>query len=421
MLSSIERAGESLKKSEERFRLLSANIPGIVYLADHSSSYNIRFFSGSGRIPDQTFDDMAAKMKTTSLPELADIRDRNDLIDKLTHLDSDNINFHSIFRLNPDLFNRDTGKIDSSDNIYWAEMFGTFIPLAPGENGESPAIVGVIFDISEKMIQEETKRKMEQMLAKTQRLETIGTLAGGIAHDFNNILTPILGYTQIIKGKLTDEDPMADQISKVEQAARRAKNLVSQILSFSRQGDGEKALIKPSLIIKEIHRLLESTIPKNVTLNLSLITDDVFILADPTRIYQVIMNLCSNALSAMEEKGGKLGISMDLLSVSTVMAQEKGVTAGDFILISVSDDGTGIPDSVRDKIFEPFFTTKPLGKGTGLGLSVAHGIIRSHWGFIDLETSGKFGSTFYVYLLLHLRALNLTIRNQIHRLKELKK
>ena len=230
-------------------------------------------------------------------------------------------------------------------------------------------------------------------------MEAIGTLAGGIAHDFNNILAAIFGYTELA---LDEEDPEKrnQDLEQVRLGAARAKDLVKQILTFSRRApDQERQPLQVAMLIKEAMKLLRSTIPTTIEIKQN-ITSKGTVLADPTQIHQIIMNLCTNAYHAMRETGGTLAVSLGEIEIQGEDEGYGELPPGRYMKLEVSDTGYGISQEVKEKIFVPYFTTKKIGEGTGLGLAVVHGIIKSHHGHITVYSEPGQGTTFHVYLPL---------------------
>lgn len=241
------------------------------------------------------------------------------------------------------------------------------------------------------------RMEMDQRLRQLQKNEAIGSLAGGIAHDFNNILTPIIGYTELLKEDIPKESPMWESIEQVLLAATRAKDLVKQILTFSRQHDQEIVHLRPHLIIKEVVKLIKSTIPSTIKVTESIHTDCRSIIADPTQIHQLTMNLLTNAYHAMEVDGGVLSISLQNVDIAGA-GNTLDLTPGSYVVLSVEDTGGGIDADLIDKIFDPYYSTKPLGKGSGLGLSVVYGIVKNYKGEIEVENRPGEGIKFNIYL-----------------------
>jgi CheY-like chemotaxis protein/nitrogen-specific signal transduction histidine kinase len=240
------------------------------------------------------------------------------------------------------------------------------------------------------------RKETEVQLIRAQKMEAIGTLAGGIAHDFNNILSAILGYAELSLVVAEKESTLRDYIQQIYTAGERAKDLVQQILTFSRQGGSQMRPVKIGVVVKEALKLLKSTLPTTITLR-QKITSTSPVVADLTQVHQIIMNLATNAAHAMEEKGGLLNVELtdvDLPSEGNI--QDRGFTPGGFVKLSISDTGHGMSPDLLERIFDPFFTTKPAGKGTGLGLSTVHGIVKSHKGSITVTSEPDRGTTFEI-------------------------
>ena len=241
------------------------------------------------------------------------------------------------------------------------------------------------------------KKQLEQQLYRTQRMDSLGTLAGGVAHDLNNILAPILMGAQILKMKFPDEDTQR-MVDTIETSAKRGAQLVKQILTFARGIESEFSLIQAKFVIKEVKGMVEDTFPKNIEFVAEIPNDLWPIVGDITQLAQVFLNLCVNARDAMP-KGGSLKITAENVEFDkSFVAMYEKACLGKYVAIAVEDSGEGMPSEVVDKIFEPFFTTKPLGKGTGLGLSTCIGIIQSHNGFIDVQSKPGQGTTFKVFI-----------------------
>ena len=228
-------------------------------------------------------------------------------------------------------------------------------------------------------------------------MEAVGTLAGGIAHDFNNILSAIIGFSEMARDKTPEGWPARRHMERVFSAGLRGRELVKRILTFSRQAEQEKHPLKIATVVEETLKLLRASLPSTVKIRTHLQSEKGFVLADPTQIQQVVMNLCTNAAHAMQEKGGTLDIELGDHRVPPSNGSE-GMKPGLYVRLAVRDTGVGIPAGIMDKIFDPFFTTKKRGDGTGLGLSVVHGIVKQHNGHITAESVPGRGSTFTVYL-----------------------
>jgi nitrogen-specific signal transduction histidine kinase/CheY-like chemotaxis protein len=253
----------------------------------------------------------------------------------------------------------------------------------------------------EKKVEERTKAlaQSERQLQQVMKLQAIGTLAGGIAHDFNNILFPIVGYTELTMDEIPDDSLAKQNLKEVLKAANRAKELVQQILTFSRQSCQERKPLKVQILIKEALKLLRATIPSTIEIAARVDEDCGHIMGDPTQIHQVIMNLCTNAYHAMQETGGTLEVELKEVDINYENSVERvGLKVGRHLELTVKDGGHGMQPEVLERIFEPYYTTKELGKGTGLGLSVIHGIIKNYEGDVRVHSRPGNGTTFTVYI-----------------------
>ncbi len=241
-------------------------------------------------------------------------------------------------------------------------------------------------------------KQLEKQLIQSQKMEAVGTLAAGIAHDFNNILSAVIGYAEIALVDIPKESSNHDHLSQILSAGMRAKELVNQILTFSRQTEMSLKPIQMSSIVKETLNLMNASLPSTIEVKQD-IQSGALVMADATQLHQVVMNLCTNAAQAMSDEGGPLSVG-----VCEVQLEKHQIRAGfdlepgRFIALTVEDAGRGIPVEVRDKVFNPFFTTKERGEGTGMGLSVTHGIVKRHGGQIDFESELGKGTTFRVHL-----------------------
>jgi signal transduction histidine kinase len=237
---------------------------------------------------------------------------------------------------------------------------------------------------------------------QAQKMEAIGVLAGGIAHDFNNTLGVILGYAELTQASVPANSPEWQNLQQICTAGERAKQIVEQILTFSRKSDPERQPIYLHEVVGEALKLLRASLPTTIEIYQTMPGDvqDV-VLADQTQIHQVLMNLCANAEHAMRETGGGLEVSIDIAEVDeTLMAVEPyaALRPGPYVRLSIRDTGHGMTDDVMDHIFEPYFTTKRVGEGTGMGLAVVHGIVASHGGAMTVASQPEVGTTFAIYL-----------------------
>ena len=257
-------------------------------------------------------------------------------------------------------------------------------------------------EVADRLLTEEELRQSELRLRQAQKLEAIGTMAGGIAHDFNNILQPIIGYTELLGDLLAERkgfEGEREHLAAVLRAAERARDLVRQILTFSRQQEQEPRPLRLELMVAEALKLIRAVLPATIEILPPRTGGQHWVSADPTQMHQVLMNLCTNAAHAMKEKGGKLQVSLGLHhGPASGWSADQDPGPGNLVRLSVRDTGTGIEPVVLDRIFDPFFTTKGPGEGTGLGLSVVHGIIKQCGGTISVETKLGKGTTFHCYL-----------------------
>jgi two-component system cell cycle sensor histidine kinase/response regulator CckA len=262
--------------------------------------------------------------------------------------------------------------------------------LIRDELGAPKAQLSISVDVTE-------KKKRDALALRNQRLESLGTLAGGIAHDLNNVLAPILMSIALLKLKVSDESGQR-LLAMLEMNAERGAQLVRQVLAFGRGAEGDRVLVQPLHIAREIEQIVSDTFPKTLSFELDSERDPWTVTGDPTQLHQVMLNLCVNARDAMPH-GGKITLRIENVVLDeTYSSMNHGSKPGSYLAISVTDTGSGIPPNIRDRIFEPFFTTKDIGKGTGLGLSTSLGIVQSHGGFINLTSEVGKGSTFKIYI-----------------------
>ncbi len=278
---------------------------------------------------------------------------------------------------------------------------GEIVPIESSscvvEYAQKPFMLTIARDISERRQAEQERTKLQNQLRQAQKMQAIGTLAGGIAHDFNNILFPIIGYIEMTMENVPEGRALRN-LKEVLKSANRAKELIQQILTFSRQSDQELRPLRVESIIKEALRLLRSSIPATIKIR-QRVEKCGLVMADPTQIHQIIMNLCTNAYHAMIEKGGVLEVTLNEMEFDQYdTAAYPDMEPGSYLKLNVSDTGCGIKNDIIERIFDPYFTTKEKGKGTGLGLSVVHGIVKSHNGHISVSSKPEVGTAFNVYI-----------------------
>jgi PAS domain S-box-containing protein len=262
--------------------------------------------------------------------------------------------------------------------------------LQRDETGRPVAVMEINLDMTE-------QRRIEAELRQAQKMEALGTLSGGVAHGFNNLLAAIIGFTELVAGHAAKGSRDARHLERIIEAGIRGRELVRQLLAFIKKAEQEKKPLRLSSIVKETVTLLRATTPTTISIKVNTIGQSALILGDPTQIQQVIMNLCTNAIYAMQEKGGRLDIELSEQRVLPSNGDPHEIDPGRYVKLIVRDTGIGISADIIDKIFDPFFTTKGLAEGVGLGLSVVHGIVKQHDGFITVISDPGRGSTFTLY------------------------
>ncbi|MBW1780494.1 MAG: PAS domain S-box protein [Deltaproteobacteria bacterium] len=365
-----KRAEKALRESEEKYRVLIENANDALFVAQ----------DGVIKFPNPITKDMTGyseeELEETPFTDFVHPEDRDMVLDRYRRRMSGE-KFASTYSFR--ILNR-------SGNVLCVELNAVRI-----EWEGRPATLNFIRDITQ-------QRKLETQLQQAQKMESLGTLAGGIAHDFNNILSPIILHSEMAMMELASNHPVQFNLKQIFRAGERARDMVKQILAFSRQREPEKIAIKMGTVLKEVVKLLRSSIPTTIHIIYDMETERDTIFADPTQIHQVILNLCTNASHAMREKGGTLMIDLnDVHLDSDGVRRFSDLSPGDYIRLTVRDTGEGIPPEVMDRIFEPYFTTKGPGEGTGMGLAVAHGIVRSHGGEIICESELGKGTVFRVF------------------------
>jgi len=259
-------------------------------------------------------------------------------------------------------------------------------------------ITAILRDVTDKQKAERIRSQLESRLRQAQKMEAIGTLAGGIAHDFNNILGAVMLNIELVRGDIDPDHSSQEYLSALRVSSIRARDLVRQILAFSRQQEKQRAILRLERVVAETIKFIRAALPASIEINLNLTSDGPGIIADPTQLHQMFTNLCTNAAHAMIAKGGRLDIRQQAVTVDESLATTSpDLQPGDYVELIISDTGTGMTPEVIERIFDPFFTTKAIGEGTGLGLAVVHGIMKDHDGAIVVESTPDKGSTFHLY------------------------
>ncbi|MCK5193407.1 MAG: PAS domain-containing protein, partial [Desulfobulbaceae bacterium] len=278
--------------------------------------------------------------------------------------------------------------------VYHPKLNKTFLVSRASIYNEDDEFAGAVH-----IARDITKQKqLEEQLQRSQKMEAVGTLAGGIAHDFNNILAAILGFTDLALLALKEEAKVKEYLFSIKKSGKRARDLVSQILAFSRQAQVEKEVIDVAPLIKESLKLLKSVLPATIEIKQNIESSAGAIMADPTQIHQIIMNLCTNASHAMEADGGILTVELSREEIpEQKVIGTQTLEKGSYVKLTVRDTGHGIDEAVQERIFEPFFTTKEKTEGTGMGLAVVHGILEESGGAIAVQSSLGKGTQFELF------------------------
>jgi len=269
--------------------------------------------------------------------------------------------------------------------------------------GGEPHIIATVRDVTGQLDNERTRAELEAQLRQAQKLEALGTLAGGIAHDFNNILGAMVAFIDLIRIDVNDRMSVLDHVEELKSASHRARDLVQQILTFSRTQKPSRSVTKVDQAVRDALKLLRSSLPSSVVIRSSFDEAAPLVLADPSQLHQVVMNLGTNAAHAMRERGGELTLRVELCVVDDELVRRRpDLRSGRYVRIAVKDSGQGMDEATQKRIFEPFFTTKKQGEGTGLGLAVVHGIVRDHDGAIAVESRVGAGTSVEVFLPEHI-------------------
>ena len=378
-LTEIKRAQAALRKTSEKYRDLFINAPLGIFQSSPSGSplmVNPAFASMLGF---KRTGDVIRRVET-----FADLYLEPSRGEKLMRLlvERDELAAHEV------CLKRTDGK------PVWLSLF---VKCHRKESGEVDYIDGFTLDITEWKSAEMAKERLETRLQQSQKLEAIGTLAGGIAHDFNNILGVIVGNTELAACDIPEDNPARESLEEVKQACARAKELVRQILSFSRRSDSRLEPVNIAPVIKESLTLLRASIPTSIDIRSHVPERVDTILGDPVHINQIMINLCTNAADAMARKGGVFEVSLEnVILDERAAARFHDIRPGAYVHLTVRDTGHGIRPGVLDRIYDPYFTTKEVGKGTGLGLAVVHGIVTGHGGGIRVSSEPGRGTVFEV-------------------------
>ncbi len=368
-----KQSEEALRDSEERYRMMFDHAGVGILVVDAETGRNIAFNREAYEMLGYTRNEFAGHRFST----LESARQPQEILD----------HFKSIIEKGSDIFERNFVARNG-------EIRSFLVSSVPIKISGRYAIQSICVDITD-------RKALENQLQQASKMESIGTLAGGIAHDFNNLLAPIMLNTEMVMEDLPPDDPLQHNMKEIYQASERARNLVKQILTIARKRSEKRIPLKSSPIVKDALNFLRSTIPSTIDIRYNTNAEKDTVLADPTQLNQIVMNLCTNAAHAMREKGGSLEVTLDNKIIRPEEINDlAALKPGKYLRIAVRDTGTGIPTDVMGRIFEPYFTTKATGEGTGLGLAIIHSIIKNYGGAIKFESKAGRGTVFYVYLPL---------------------
>lgn len=383
LMSEIDERSEAqaaLAKSEEKYKTIFHNTGTVIMMIEEDmtiSMVNAKIEEVSGF----SVDEVEGKMKWVDF-----VADKKQLeIMKY---------YHRQRRLNNDtsIPNEYEFMIRHKDGT--AKEVVVTIDIIPG-HGRS---IASVMDLSSLRTAERKQKKLEGQLAQTQKMESIGLLAGGIAHDFNNILAAIMGYIEMSRNSAFEGSSIRRWLDQASQACDRARELIIQILTFSRQNEQTQVPINPGLIVREALKFLRASIPTSIRFDITIDKQCGSIMGDATQFHQIIMNLCTNAAYAMDDNKGVIAVSLEKVAPDDTEVQSIDMkNPPGFVKLSIRDTGHGMSQNVLDRIFEPFFTTKEMGEGTGMGLAVTHGIVKSFNGEIIVESQEGRGTVFHMY------------------------
>ncbi len=372
-----KQAEKKLNERDEKLRAILAAVPDLMIVLDREGRM-IEIFTGNPALLIAPLEDLLGRSIHEVMPEerswpIQDVIDRTLNTGESQYYEYD---------------------LETEDGIKW--FAGRTVSF---KYKNLDHVFWSVRDISELKQAESDRQKIESQLRQSKKMESIGTLAGGIAHEFNNILGIMIGNTELAMDDVPDWNPAIQNLEEVKIAGLRAKDVIQQLLSFSRKSDQKRKLVKISPIIKDALKFLRSSLPTSIDIKKNILDDTGIILANPTQVHQVMINLCTNSVHAMSEKGGTLEVSLSVVEFDKNEAnQDIRFNQGRYVKITVSDTGHGIAKEHLDKIFDPYFTTKEINKGSGIGLSVVHGIVKNYDGVISVESEYQKGTTINVFL-----------------------
>ncbi|MGH7545921.1 MAG: PAS domain S-box protein, partial [Gemmatimonadota bacterium] len=378
------QAEEALRDSQRTLSTLMSNLPGMAYRCRNDPDWTMELVSDGCRDLTGYDPDALTGNRIVSFGELIHPDDREAVW---------NVVQEALERREPYRLSYRLRTASGEEKWVWEQGRGIF-----GGDGSLEALEGFVTDITERKRAEQALQLSEEQLRLSQRLEAVGQLAGGVAHDFNNLLTAILGHAGLLLGELAPTDPMRSELEEIKKAGERAATLTRQLLAFSRKQMLRPKIFDLNVVVAEMNKMLRRLIGEDIELTTVLDESLGRVRADPGQIEQVIVNLAVNARDAMPE-GGKLTIETANIELDERYAERRAVVQpGRYVMLAVSDTGSGMPPEIQTKIFEPFFTTKEVGKGTGLGLATVYGIVKQSEGYIWVYSEPGHGTTFKMYL-----------------------
>jgi len=378
-ITARKQAEEALRQSENRYRDLFDSISDIIYTQDLQGRFT-------------SVNPAAAELFGYSAEELIGRKGSEFMLPQYR----ERFETEYLATLREKEFMAGLGQYrDKEENKHFIEYRSTLVRPEKGE----PYISGIGREVTERVRAHRQVQQLQKQLLHSQKMEAVGTLAGGIAHDFNNTLAVMMGYTELALSVTKPGDPRQEQLEQVFQAGERAAAMVKQLLNFSRRNDLNRSPVVLQALVEDGLEVLKASLPAKVELGIALQAPGEVILADPSQMHQVLTNLVENAFFAMRQSGGVLSIRLERITLGPgqAAAQEE-LAAGEYLRLTVGDTGPGMTPQVRERVFEPFFTTKQVNEGSGMGLAVAHGIVTSHGGAIQVESKPGKGAVFTVLL-----------------------
>ncbi len=372
---------KAVQESEEQFRKMFEESPLGMVMA----GADLRFIRANAAF---------CRMMGYTEQELASLTFKD--ITHPEHIAEDTLRVNDLLTGKIPLYRTEKRYVRKDKGVVWGS---STVGIMRGRDGRFLYALAIVEDITQQKQSEEEKRRLESQLRQAQKMEAIGTLAGGIAHDFNNMLAVIIGNAELALDDVAGVDGPKRNMEQIITASKRARDLVKQILTFSRKTEQSKHPLKLSPLIEETCDLLRGTLPSTIRMKFQLEAESDTVYADPSQMEQVLMNLATNAAHAMGNGGGVLAFDLSGVVVTQDgLKPDAGMSPGRYVKLSVRDTGTGMTDEVQRRIFEPFFTTKAAGQGTGMGLAVVYGIVKGHNGVITVESEPGTGSVFHVFL-----------------------